>query len=236
MKVAILTTETLHHTYFVAEMSKRFDGIEVIAESNIARTPFETHHTFESERDHYEREVFFKGTDVALADVAPTFTVGSVNDAESVEYLRAMHPDIVLVFGTRKIKNEIITISPGGIINLHGGDPEKYRGLDSHLWAIYHRDFGALATTLHRVNEDLDDGEIILQAVIPVQRGMRIHELRLHNTKLCVKLSVAALTTHLQLGHFVAWPQRGRGRYYSFMPAVLKEICCNHFHAYTDKL
>ena len=28
---------------------------------------------------------------------------------------------------------------------------QKYRGLDSHYWSIYHKDFESLVTTLHRV-------------------------------------------------------------------------------------
>ena len=46
-------------------------------------------------------------------------------------------------------------------INLHGGDPEKYRGLDSHLWSIYHEDWASLVSTLHVVSKDLDAGDSI---------------------------------------------------------------------------
>ena len=57
----------------------------------------------------------------------------------------------------------MISIFENKIFNLHGGDPEKYRGLDSHYWSIYHNDFKSLITTLHKVRPILDTGEIVLQ-------------------------------------------------------------------------
>ena len=37
---------------------------------------------------------------------------------------------------------------------------EKYRGLDSHLGALWHRDYSELKTCLHQLSDTLDDGDI----------------------------------------------------------------------------
>lgn len=104
------------------------------------------------------------------------------------------------------------------------------------MWAIYHRDFGALTTTLHRLNTEIDDGEIILQGTLPVSRGMRISAPRRHNTEVCVDLALGVLDMLARRGRVPSRSQRCRGRYYSFMPAPLKTICQERFENYTTAL
>jgi methionyl-tRNA formyltransferase len=236
MKIVVLTTETTHHVYFVKELVKVFPIDKVLVEGNKYIPSFETYHPFEKKRDEYEKAVFFNKKDVSFSDVASVMKVGSVNDEDSLAYLKKLKPEIILVFGTGKISPEIIKVCPNGIINLHGGDPEEYRGLDSHLWAIYHKDFAALVTTLHHINEKIDDGNIISREAIRIKPGMRLYELRRYNTELCVALSLSALDMYVRLGYFISRPQQKLGRYYSFMPSELKEMCLTRFKKYTETL
>ena len=236
MKIVVMTTETYPHTFFVREINKIFPIEKILVESVILRPPFESHHSFEEQRDDYEKKVFFDGKNVLLKDVASVKVFGSVNDTEAIKYLQKLQFDIVIVFGTGKVSSEVIRVCSKSIVNLHGGDPEEYRGLDSHLWAVYHKDFASLITTLHHLNESLDDGSIILQCNIPLTHGMLIHELRRYNTEICIKLVLTAIKMYQKHGHFVSKPQRKCGRYYSFMPSVLKEICKRNFEKYTSAL
>lgn len=236
MKLAVLTTETPHHAFFVRELAKTA-GIElVVIERRRPHFPFETHHPFEEERDAYERQAWFGGQDVRVKDLAPTLETDSANDGASVRRLAEARPDLILVFGTGRLSPEVIRIGPEAILNLHGGDPEEYRGLDTHLWAIYHGDFSGLVTTLHRVNEGLDDGDIVAQEAVPVARGMRLHELRRWNTEVCVRLARAPIQALAEGRGLPSRRQQRRGRYYSAMPAVLKEICRTRFESHTSKL
>jgi len=236
MKIMILTTDSHHHTYFVREVMKSFPISGILIETGSQNAPFDTQHPFEIERTMYETGTFFNGANVKLADIYPAIEVTSVNDATSEEHLKLIRPDLVLVFGTRKIKKKLIAACPGGFINLHGGNPEEYRGLDTHLWAIYHRDFENLIVTLHHLNEALDDGDIILQAPISLKRAMKIHEIRRYNTEICIKLALSAFDMFSRHGYLISRPQLKRGRYYSSMPGVLKEMCCRTFHKFTDNL
>lgn len=236
MKIAVLTTQTPHHAYFVQELVKKFPLEIVLIERNHITAPFPVSHAFETKRNEYENEVFFGGNERMLAEFAPVTEVDSVNGKESVAQIDRISPDVIINFGTGKISKEVITRCPDGIINLHGGNPEEYRGLDSHLWAIYHKDFQQLISTLHRLNERLDDGQIIAQAPVPLKRDMKIYELRRYNTELCVKLTLSTLEMYQKNGEFTARPQQKQGRYYSFMPAPLKEICQNYFERYTSTL
>jgi folate-dependent phosphoribosylglycinamide formyltransferase PurN len=229
MNLALLTTETLHHCFFLRELAAFCPPKLVVVEDNGEGPPFETHHPFEAQRDRYERRTWFGGRDVRLGDFAETFEISSVNEPDAVRRLAAAAPDVVVVFGTRRLGSHVIRLCADGIVNLHGGDPEHYRGLDTHLWAIYHGDFEGLVTTLHRVNPRLDDGDIVAQAPVSLADRMPLHELRSHNTELCVELVRSALTSFHQESRFHSRPQQRRGRYYSYMPAVLKGTCVEKF-------
>ena len=113
----------------------------------------------------------------------------------------------------------------GSIINLHGGDPEKYRGLDSHLWTIYHEDWDRLITCLHILDEKLDNGDIIAKKHLDLSKITDLSRLRAINTVACFDLTLSALKQYEERKSFNIISQSEIGRYYSFMPSSLKTIC-----------
>lgn len=236
MIIVILTTETPHHIAFVRAIARAFPDCHVLDEQRRVAPRFAVHHPFEDARDAFERVRWFDGVPIGFSTFARTTVVGSVNDADARAVLDEVRPDVILSFGVGKIGTEVIARCPERIVNLHGGDPEEYRGLDSHLWAIYHRDWSALTTTLHFVNEHFDDGGIIQQATVPLRRGMELHELRAANTETCAAITLAALRMYERSGRFSSRPQQRSGRYYSFMPTPLKAMCVEHFARYAATL
>jgi len=236
VKVIVLTTETPHHLYFVKEVSSIFNIIGIGVESKSLKPPFKTHHTFEDERDHYEVKKLLDEKKVNFEDFCETKAFNDINDRGCVQFIENLKPDVIITFGTGLIKNPLINLCPNGFINLHGGDPEYYRGLDTNMWAIYNQEFEKLIVTLHRLNSKLDDGEIIERAQISLDKNSRIIKLRSENTKICVKLTLSALSSFNQLGSFTSKPQKRKGLYFSFMPSDLKEVCINNFEQHIQKL
>ena len=236
MRLVILTTETLHHCHFVREVAASNPVDLVVIERDHPVAPFDTYHAFEDQRNAHERTTWFGGDRASIKDFAETLEVKSANDSDAIDRLLRIQPEVIVVFGTAKLSRAVIATCPHGIVNLHGGDPEHYRGLDSRLWAIYHGEHEHLQVTLHCVNERLDDGEIIVQHPLLLRRGMGIHELRRASTEVCVDVVRTALGQWGGDGGFASTPQRQAGRYYSFMPAALKELCKSKFEAYTRDL
>ena len=212
--ITALTTDTVHHRYWAWRLAEAGLLEHVVLERRRAVAPFATHHPFEDERDRYEAEVLAAP---AWAELAPVTEVESVDES-------APGAGLGVVFGTGRIGPALIAAYGGRLLNLHGGDPEAYRGLDTHLWAVYHGDFGALVTTLHAVDAELDTGAIVARAAIPLPE--ELFQLRAANTEVCV-----ALTLALSQEDPIASPQRERGRYYSFMPSVLKDVCLRRWSA-----
>lgn len=236
MNIAFLTTDTLHHAHFLREFGSAYGVGSVFLETRSSPPAYSCAHPFEADRDEHERGTFFGGKSASVKDFAPCREFPNMGSSEAYAAVRAAGPDALLVFGTGKLKGPLLAEYAGRIVNLHGGDPEEYRGLDSHLWAIYHKDFGGLVTTLHHLERDLDTGGIIQQGQVELRKGMGLHELRAANTRTCLDLCLAAFAAYEKIGRFPARIQRRKGRYYSAMPAVLKDQCLRRFAAHTAGL
>ena len=57
MKVLILTTNTLHHTYFVNKFKSKYKNTFVIFESKKIKFRYKTFHKFEKKRDEFEKKI-----------------------------------------------------------------------------------------------------------------------------------------------------------------------------------
>lgn len=64
---------------------------------------------------------------------------------------------------------------------------------------------------------------------------MKIYQLRYYATVLAVSLLLKAIKDYLK-DNMVYLPQEKKGRYYSHMPAVLKNIITEKFNEHCEKL
>jgi methionyl-tRNA formyltransferase len=235
VNTVLLTTDTTHHRYFAKAIAERHTLCGILVETSCPAPAFETVHPFEQVRDEYERDILLRGAPCPFEAVTSAKSVHNVNDGETLSALRTWQADVVIVFGAGRLGLPVIQSARHACLNLHGGNPEEYRGLDSHLWTIYHRDFANLVTTLHYVDQSLDTGAIVGQERLNVAHT-GLHELRTLNTRACVRLTQTALEA-LEAGGFLpSRPQARQGRYYSFMPRVLKDIGLKYFEHYVRQL
>jgi methionyl-tRNA formyltransferase len=231
MRLIVLTTETPHHAYFVRELARRFPVTGVFLESLAVQAPYPTSHPFELERDAYEKEIWFGGDEPDIRNFAACQSFPDLNSPPAISAMMKSQADLGIVFGTGLLRSEAMKIYPL-LLNLHGGDPELYRGLDTHLWAIWHRDFSSLITCLHHIAPKLDTGDIVGKSRINLKPGMKLHQLRAANTEKCLDLASQAASTCQSGSRITAISQQAEGRYYSFMPAALKTVCCEVFERY----
>ena len=244
IKLSILTTNTTHHCYFVQEVKKNELEVSVIFEppkpinnSVLLEQSFENQKkSFEEKRVNYENQRWFEGKKMDITNFTNVFKVDDINSKNAHEKLKEINPDLIVVFGTRKIKEDMISAFKNRIFNLHGGSPEKYRGLDSHYWAIYHKDFESITTTLHQVESSLDTGGIILQEKVKLWPNMNLYQLRASNTELCVYLTNELIDIFKKNKSIKSKKQKTKGRYYSLMPEALKSNIEFKFQNYIKKI
>jgi methionyl-tRNA formyltransferase len=101
--------------------------------------------------------------DAALRMGLPVFQPERVRRPESVEQLRAMQPDAMVVVGYGQIiPQSIIDIPRLGIINVHASLLPRYRGAAPIQWAIANGEARTGVTTM-RIDAGLDTGDMLLK-------------------------------------------------------------------------
>ena len=82
---------------------------------------------------------------------------------DSVEFLRSLKPDAMVIVGYGQIiPQAILDIPPRGIINVHASLLPKYRGAAPIQWAIASGERSTGVTTM-RIDAGLDTGDILLK-------------------------------------------------------------------------
>lgn len=236
LKAVLLTTDTLHHRYFAWKMAEFHPWHAIVIERSTLSPPFDTHHPFEGERDRYEQEIPLSGREVPFSDFAEVHEYERITEEPCISKLEELAPDVIIVFGTGKLPPRSIQSAGVACLNLHGGNPEQYRGLDTYLWAIYHQDFGNLITTLHYVNSEFDTGDIVFQMKLALTRETKLFQIRSMNTSACIDMAQLALSSLTRIGRLPSRPLATLGRYYSSMPGILKEVCLQKFNRYVATL
>lgn len=219
--IALLTTKTTHHIYFENQIFKKFKNIINICETSMIIPKFPTDVHFEKKRDIYEKKTFFKSKKKNFR--SKSYIVKNINEKKVIKILKDNNVSHIIVFGTRKIDKKIIKEYKNNIFNLHGGNPEEFRGLDSHYWSIYLNNFN-LYSCLHKLNNKLDDGDIIFKKKIKLNKGMKIHQLRAANTLCCISMVLKLIKLIQNKRKIPLNKQKTVGRYYSFMPKEIKKI------------
>ncbi len=104
----------------------------------------------------------------------PVFQPEKLREAEVVEELRGLNPDIIVVAAYGQIlSEEVLSIPPYGCINIHASLLPKYRGASPIEASIINGDEKTGVTIMYMA-KGLDTGDIISQADI---------EIGLHNTE-----------------------------------------------------
>jgi len=219
--IALFTTTTTHHIFFENQIYKKYKNIITICETTSIKPKFKTNIFFEKKRNIFEKKLCFKNKKINFKN--KKYKVKNINNNIVLKILKKNNVKYIIVFGTRKIDKKIINKFKNKIFNLHGGNPEEYRGLDSHYWSIYHNNFNLYAC-LHKLNYKLDDGNVIFLEKIKLKKKMKIHQLRIENTYCCIKMVLKLIKLLENKKKIMYYKQKKIGRYYSFMPSAIKKI------------
>ena len=114
----------------------------------------------------------------------------SINSLNCINLINDLKPDLIILFGTQILKKNFLNkINCKNIFNLHGGNPQDYRGLDTLFWTIYHKDFNNLYSTLHKVNSVVDTGDILEMKKIKISKYLNFFfNIGYYNTQNCVDM------------------------------------------------
>jgi folate-dependent phosphoribosylglycinamide formyltransferase PurN len=106
------------------------------------------------------------GTSQAPIPSAITHRVPTVNGAACHTMLQRLAPRVVVINGTRILKGATLQAIGVPVLNTHVGITPRYRGVHGAYWALVNDDRAHCGVTVHLVDEGIDTGGVLHQAVI----------------------------------------------------------------------
>ena len=168
-----------------------------------------------AERDESEAR-YFAGDSVVRPRCGMTHRVvkgAGCNDPAEVALMAAARPDVVLVFGTGILREPLLSVFEGRIINLHLGLSPYYRGAGTNFWPLVNREPEYVGATIHYLDAGIDTGPIIAHARPAIDRGDGPHDLG-NKTIGAAALSLLRGAAAHVAGVVRAVPQADGGRLY----------------------
>jgi folate-dependent phosphoribosylglycinamide formyltransferase PurN len=83
--------------------------------------------------------------------------------------VRAMNPDLGVIYGSPILRPELFTIPRLGTLGIHHGTLPAYRGKKTTFWEVFNGEPVA-GVAIQRVNAGLDAGDILLRGEVPIGR------------------------------------------------------------------
>lgn len=140
----------------------------------------------------------------------------NINDPSFIKEISERKIDLIISIAASQVfKKEILQAPRYGCINLHSGKLPCYRGMLPNFWQLYHLEPVA-GVTVHRMNEKLDDGEIILQKDVTIDPQESLETLIQRTKRVGAELIIEALDRFCS-GTLRYFPNdRERATYFTF--------------------
>ncbi|MCB9507583.1 MAG: hypothetical protein H6700_07845 [Myxococcales bacterium] len=137
---------------------------------------------------------------------------GELHSDATLEAVRAMAPDVLIVSGAPILKPALFGIAPIAL-NIHLGLAPDYRGEHTLFWPLLNGDYDRIGATLHRLDAGVDTGPVLARVYPELEEDDT-------ETTLVVK-SLKMVATALV--EFVLDTQRGRADQHSGGFPVVRE-------------
>lgn len=232
ISVVILTSRGPRHSFFAHELAKRFpiagigiddryhladrlwtflklnafNPIRMIRSSLLKRTLKTS-----EERDRRIEKQFFPVERSEWPKGIPVRKSPDPNGEEMVEWVRALRPDVLVVFGTRMIREPMLSLARLGALNLHTGLSPHYRGGQCTFWCLYEGDLEHVGVTVHHLTSRIDGGDIVYTARPEVEPGDTVRSLECKLVQLGTERMIQAVRELVE-GKAPRIPQREKGK------------------------
>jgi methionyl-tRNA formyltransferase len=119
----------------------------------------------------------FSVADAARRHRIPCERVPKVNDAAFVASLRAREVELIVsVACPQVLKADILSVPKRGAINIHGALLPDYQGMLPSFWVLANGEPHG-GVTVHYMDEQIDNGDIIVQQPVPIEARDTVHSL-----------------------------------------------------------
>ncbi len=89
--------------------------------------------------------------------------IDSCNESKSMDMIKSLNPDIILIFGTSILSRDFIGLARKCVLNFHCSLLPYFKGSVPEFWQSYYDRYDLVGITLHKVGASIDGGDILLQ-------------------------------------------------------------------------
>ncbi|GEO09932.1 formyltransferase family protein [Segetibacter aerophilus] len=172
-KIVILTGNELRHQFFrkkialnseIQVLSSLCESEENLVEKGAAQVSTTKRQQHLLAREQSEKDFFELFVNTAR-DVSNPIVIkrGEINDPLYFEQIKALNPDLVIVYGASLLKDLLLSHFEGRILNVHLGLSPYYRGAATNFWPLVDRNPACVGATFMYIDAGIDTGEIIHQ-------------------------------------------------------------------------
>ena len=179
-KLLVITGNQLTHKYFLNQLGSQFELSAVIIENVQYPDP-----PFNSDEERKTWDEFFlirDKTEKSLLQVYENnisqkhpkifyIKKGFLNSDKTLQLIQKLNPTKIIIFGTSLLGSKYLKLYPDRILNLHVGLSQYYRGSSCNFWPIYDLKPQFLGATVHFVGKGIDDGNIVIQNTIALDKN-----------------------------------------------------------------
>jgi len=171
MNIAITTATQIRHKYMVNLLDRHLGYALKVVVAQRSREPSETDasapqnkkHLFERLFEKIIKIVLFRPSSLHFRPKEKIVYVDSVNDDIVKRTLQERQIDLLIIFGGKIIKDEILAAVKYRAINIHNGYSPYYKGSYTIFFPIAEHTFDKVGTTIHWAIPQVDAGSIILR-------------------------------------------------------------------------
>tara|TARA_B100001287_G_scaffold240892_1_gene215542 strand:+ start:11701 stop:12450 length:750 start_codon:yes stop_codon:yes gene_type:complete len=143
--------------------------------------------------------------------------VPNFNGKECEYILQSIEPDLIVLGGSRIIKENILDIPSIGTLNAHPGILPFYRGLDVIEWSLYNNEIPGV--TVHFVNSGIDTGKICISERIKIEKQHSIDQIKKNAVNVAAKLMTKTVKEIIQFGKITTTTNdESKGKHFQKMP------------------
>jgi folate-dependent phosphoribosylglycinamide formyltransferase PurN len=102
--------------------------------------------------------------------------VDGVNSAEALAAVTRLQPDLILVYGTSIVGDEVLGRARRLALNMHTGLSPRYRGTDCAFWPLVNREPEQIGATVHECTPAVDGGAIFAVATADCAPDDGLHD------------------------------------------------------------
>ncbi len=217
MRIGLTTGPLPHHRFFIQRFfeefkdelifsitqlnTKRSRGSKI---SNLAKKSFQHLSGWDSTQSYLLSRIYNKKSRKLLESVnfpnEIDFAVDDINSDLSENIIRESDIDILVVFGGKIIKKNILCLPKKESYTLHLGWCPDYRGSHGLHWAIHDENYSKLGLSILTLSDRVDAGEIVLRRRIETKSVKDEYDLMIFAQKLAIEEIIKVIKTIKETG------------------------------------